>query len=162
MKVTDKAVFETTMGEITIGLYKEEMPVTVDNFIRHVEAGYYDGLLFHRVIENFVIQGGGLIKGMHEKKAMGEPIKLEINPEILHKKYTISMARTSDPNSATSQFFICNANCPSLDNNYAAFGVVVEGMEVVDEISKVQTHSAGMYDDVPVEPVVIKKSYMVK
>lgn len=162
MKVTDKAVFETTKGKITIGLYGEDMPVTVKNFIRHVEAKYYNKLIFHRVIPGFVIQGGGMLKGMFEKTALGEPIKLERNPKILHKQYTLSMARTSDPNSATSQFFICTDDCPSLDNQYAAFGTVIEGMEVVDAIAAVKTTSVRHFDDVPVEPIVIENAVMVK
>lgn len=162
MKITDKAVFETTKGKITIGLYGDDMPVTVKNFIKHVDAKYYNKLIFHRVIPGFVIQGGGMLKGMFEKTAMVEPIKLERNPNILHKQYTISMARTSDPNSATSQFFICTDDCPSLDNQYAAFGTVVEGMEVVDAIAAVKTASVRHYDDVPVEPITIDNAYMVK
>ncbi len=162
MKITDKAVFETTMGKITVGLYGEDMPVTVKNFIRHIDAKFYNKLIFHRVIEGFVIQSGGMLKGMYEKTAIVEPIKLERNPNILHKKYTLSMARTSEPNSATSQFFICTEDCPSLDNNYAAFGAVIEGMEVVDAIAKVKTTSVRIYDDVPVDPIVIESAYMVK
>lgn len=162
MKITDKAVFETTKGKITIGLYGDDMPVTVKNFIKHVDAKYYNKLIFHRVIPGFVIQGGGMLKGMFEKTAMVEPIKLERNPNILHKQYTISMARTSDPNSATSQFFICTDDCPSLDNQYAAFGTVIEGMEVVDAIAAVKTTSVRHYDDVPVEPIVIENAVMVK
>ncbi|HNW83022.1 MAG TPA: peptidylprolyl isomerase [bacterium] len=162
MKVTDKAVFETTKGKITIGLYGEDMPITVKNFIKHVEAKYYNKLIFHRVIPGFVIQGGGMLKGMFEKTALGEPIKLERNPKILHKQYTLSMARTSEPNSATSQFFICTDDCPSLDNQYAAFGTVLEGMEVVDAIAAVKTTSVRHYDDVPVEPIVIENAVMVK
>lgn len=162
MKVTDKAVFETTKGKITIGLYGEDMPITVKNFIKHVEAKYYNKLIFHRVIPGFVIQGGGMLKGMFEKTALGEPIKLERNPKILHKQYTLSMARTSEPNSATSQFFICTDDCPSLDNQYAAFGTVLEGMEVVDAIAAVKTTSVRHHDDVPVEPIVIENAVMVK
>jgi cyclophilin family peptidyl-prolyl cis-trans isomerase len=162
MKITDKAVFETSKGNIVIGLYGEDMPITVKNFIKYTEAGFYNKLIFHRVIPGFVIQGGGMLKAMFEKNALSDPIKLEINPAIKHTQYTLSMARTQEPNSATSQFFICTEDCPSLDNNYAAFGIVVEGMEIVKEIEKVPTHSVKWYDDVPVEPVVIEKAYMVK
>ncbi len=160
MKITDKAVFETSKGKIVVGLYGDDMPVTVKNFIRHVEAGFYNKLIFHRIIPGFVIQGGGMLKGLLEKNALASPIKLEIHPDIKHKKYTLSMARTQDPDSATSQFFICTADCPSLDNNYAAFGTVLEGTEVVDEIEKVPTHSVKWYDDVPVETVIVESSYM--
>ena len=162
MEITKKAVFETTKGNMVIGLYGNDVPVTVENFVNHVEAGYYNKLIFHRVIRNFVIQGGGMLKGMFEKAPMSDPIKLEINPAIKHNKYVLSMARTQDPNSATSQFFICNAECPSLDNNYAAFGIVLEGQETVDAITDVETHSVKWYDDVPVEAVVIEKAYMIE
>lgn len=162
MKVTDKAVFETTKGNITIGFYGDDMPITVKNFIKHVDSKFYNNLVFHRVIEGFVIQAGGMLKGMYEKAAIVEPIKLERNPGILHKKYTLSMARTSEPHSATSQFFICTEDCPSLDNNYAAFGTVIEGTDVVDMIAKVETTSVRNYDDVPVDPIVIESAYMVK
>jgi cyclophilin family peptidyl-prolyl cis-trans isomerase len=161
MKVTNKAVFETTKGKIVIGLYGDDMPVTVKNFIKYTEAGFYTKLIFHRVIPGFVIQGGGMLKAMFEKAAIADPIKLEIHPDIKHEKYTLSMARTQDPNSATSQFFICTDKCESLDNNYAAFGTVLEGMEVVDEIAKVPTHTVKWYDDVPVEPIMIEKAYMI-
>ena len=161
MKVTDKAVFETSKGKIVIGLYGDDMPVTVKNFIKYTEAGFYNKLIFHRVIPGFVIQGGGMLKAMLEKNAIADPIKLEINPEIKHTKYTLSMARTQDPNSATSQFFICTGECPSLDNNYAAFGTVLEGMEVVDDIAKVPTHTVKWYDDVPIEPIVIENAYLM-
>lgn len=161
MKITDTAVFETTSGKIVIGLYGEEMPLTVKNFIEHVNAGYYNKLIFHRVIEGFVIQGGGMLKGMFEKAPIKNPIKLEINPSILHSKYTLSMARTSEPDSATSQFFICTQDCPSLDNNYAAFGKVIEGEDVVDSIAKVKTTTVRFYEDVPVDPIVIEKAYML-
>lgn len=161
MEFTNKAVIETSMGKITVGLYGKEMPVTVANFIKHIEAKYYNKLIFHRVIDNFMIQGGGMMKSMFEKVAMVDPIKLETCSDIPHKKYTISMARTDVPNSATSQFFICNTDCDFLDGKYAAFGTVIEGMDVVDAISKVETHSVRSYDDVPVEPVVINDVYMI-
>lgn len=162
MEITKKAVFETTKGKMVIGLYGNDVPATVENFIKHVEAGYYNKLIFHRVIKNFVIQGGGMLKGMFEKAPLGDPIKLEINPDIKHSKYVLSMARTQDPDSATSQFFVCNDECPSLDNSYAAFGIVVEGQETVDAITAVETHTVKWFDDVPVEPVVIEKAYMVE
>ncbi len=161
MKATHKVRFETTKGPFVLELYGDDMPVTVENFVKHVEAGYYSGLIFHRVIKDFVIQGGGMMKSMFEKQPMSDPIKLEINPDIKHKKYVISMARTSDPNSATSQFFICTGDVPSLDNNYAAFGKVVEGTDVIDAIEKVETHSVRHYDDVPVEKIVIEKAELL-
>ncbi len=161
MKVTHKAVFETSMGNITAGFYGEEMPGTVENFVKHIEAGFYSKLIFHRVIKGFVIQGGGFINGMFEKAAMSTPIKLEISDNVKHEKYTFSMARTSDPNSATSQFFICTDKCEDLDGSYAAFGTVLEGFEVVDNIEKLETKSVRHFDDVPKTSVVINKAYML-
>jgi peptidyl-prolyl cis-trans isomerase B (cyclophilin B) len=162
MNVTKKVMFETNKGNILIGLYGEEMPITVENFVNHVEKGFYTKLLFHRVIKDFVIQGGGMLKGMMEKASISDPIKLEICPEILHKKYVLSMARTQDPNSATSQFFICTGDVPSLDGQYAAFGAVLEGQEVVDEIGNAETHSVKWHDDVPKEHIFIEKASVVE
>lgn len=161
MKITNKAVLETSAGKITIALYGEEAPITVENFIKHIESKFYNKLIFHRVIDNFMIQGGGMTETTSEKTAITKPIKLETSPNISHKKYTVSMARTNEPDSATSQFFICNRDCDFLDGNYAAFGKVVEGMEVVDAISKTATHSVGRYDDVPVKPIIITDCYML-
>ena len=160
MEATNKAVIETTMGKMVIELYGNEMPITVENFIKHIEAKYYNKLIFHRVIKDFMIQGGGITKFMREKTALLDPIKLERSPEVLHKKYVISMARTSDPNSASSQFFICNTDCDFLDGQYAAFGKVIEGMDVVDAISDVATHFEKGFDDVPEEQIVITDVYM--
>ena len=160
MEATNKAVIETTKGKMVIELYGNEMPITVATFIKHIEAKYYNKLIFHRVIKDFMIQGGGMNKFMMEKSAMLDPIKLEKSPNVLHKKYVISMARTSDPNSASSQFFICNTDCDFLDGQYAAFGKVIEGMDVVDAISDVATQSVKIYDDVPVEPIMITDVYM--
>ena len=161
MNVTSKVKFETTKGDFIIELYGDDMPVTVENFIKHVEADFYTNLIFHRVIKDFVIQGGGMMKSMFEKNKLGDPIKLEIDPTLKHTKYILSMARTSDPNSATSQFFICTGDVPSLDNQYAAFGKVVEGTEVVDMIEQVDTHSVRHFDDVPVEKIVINKAAVI-
>ncbi len=158
MEITHKVLLETNKGNITLGLYGKETPVTTANFVKYVEAGFYSKLLFHRVIEDFMIQGGGMIVGLFPKKDLFPPIKLEIAPQIKHEKYTLSMARTSDPNSATCQFFICTARCDSLDGQYAAFGTVIDGKEVVDAIAVVETHSVRHYDDVPVENVVITKA----
>jgi len=161
MKVTNRVKFETTKGDFIIELYGDEMPITVTNFIKHVEADFYNGLIFHRVIKDFVIQGGGMMKSMFEKNKLDNPIKLEIDPTLKHTKYVLSMARTSDPNSATSQFFICTGDVPSLDNAYAAFGKVVEGTEVVDAIEMVDTHTVRHFDDVPVEKIVINKATLL-
>lgn len=161
MKITHKAVFETSLGNITAGFYGEEMPISVANFVKHIEAGFYTKLIFHRVIKGFVIQGGGFINGMFEKTAISDPIKLEISKTLKHEKYTFSMARTSEPNSATSQFFICTDRCESLDGSYAAFGTVLEGFEVVDNIEKLETKTVRHFDDVPKTSVIINKAYML-
>lgn len=161
MNVTSKVKFETTKGDFIIELYGDNMPITVANFIKHVEADFYSGLIFHRVIKDFVIQGGGMMKSMFEKNKLDNPIKLEIDPTLKHTKYVLSMARTQDPNSATSQFFICTGDVPSLDNAYAAFGKVVEGTEVVDVIEQTDTHSVRHFDDVPVEKIVINSATVV-
>ncbi len=161
MKVTAKVKFETTMGDMIMELYGEEMPITVENFLEHVKADYYTGLIFHRVIPEFVIQGGGFLPGMMEKQAMKDPIKLEISPNLKHEQYAVSMARTQDPNSATSQFFVCTDDAPSLDNNYAVFGKVVEGTETVDKIKEVPTKTVKWFDDVPKKSVMINKAYIL-
>jgi peptidyl-prolyl cis-trans isomerase B (cyclophilin B) len=158
----EEPVFDiiTNLGTIKVRLFKDT-PHHRDNFVKLALAGYYDSLLFHRVIKDFMIQGGGMNKFMMEKAAMLDPIKLERSPQVLHKKYAISMARTSDPNSASSQFFICNTDCDFLDGQYAAFGEVIEGIDVVDAISDVATQSVKVYDDVPVEPIMITDVYML-
>ena len=162
MNITAKAKFETTMGDIVMGFYGDEMPITTENFVKYIEAGFFNKLIFHRVIPGFVIQGGGMMPGMIEKNSLFDPIKLEISKDIKHDPYAISMARTQDKNSATSQFFICNAACPSLDNQYAAFGKVLEGEDVVDAITAVKTKTVKYFDDVPVDTVKIEKAYMIE
>ncbi len=161
MNITAKVKLETSKGDIVLGLYGEEAPVTTENFLKYVNAGFYTNLIFHRVIEDFMIQGGGFIAGAFPKAAMLPPIKLEIAPNVKHLKYTLSMARTEDPNSANSQFFICTDDQPELDGKYAAFGTVVEGQSVVDDIAKVETKTVRMNDDVPVEKIVIKKASVI-
>ena len=141
-------------------------PITAKNFLSYVDEGFYDGTIFHRVIPQFMIQGGGYTDdepGIRDKKGAKPAIKGEfasngiLNP-IKHKKGVISMARTSIKDSATSQFFICVADCPFLDGEYAAFGKLVdeESFLVAREISEVVTHSWGFYDDIPSEPIIIK------
>lgn len=170
MEITHKILLETNKGNITLGLYGKETPVTTANFVKYVEAGFYSKLLFHRVIEDFMIQGGGMIVGLFPKKDLFPPIKLEIAPQIKHEKYTLSMARTSDPNSATCQFFInlkdngfLNHTSPTPQGwGYAVFGKVVEGMDVVDAIAKVATGNHGPHADVPREPVSINQATVVE
>ena len=151
------------MGTITIELNEEKSPKTVENFLKYVNDGFYDGLIFHRVIDGFMIQGGGFNPGMKEKQVTYPPIDNEARKSWLeNKRGTIAMARTNDPNSATSQFFINVADNTFLNPGdqdfygYAVFGKVISGMDVVDAIDKVKTHSVGMFQDVPVEDVVIE------
>jgi cyclophilin family peptidyl-prolyl cis-trans isomerase len=153
-------VLETTMGTIKIGLHKDKAPITVTNFIKYVQARHYDGTLFHRVIPNFMIQGGGLDAKMVEKVTMS-PIRNEARNGLRNTRGSVAMARTNDPNSATAQFFISVKDNHSLDfgiqgAGYAVFGEVLEGMDVVDKIVSVQTTQRGNHSNVPVVPVLIK------
>lgn len=154
------ATIETSMGTIKLELFNNKTPATVDNFVHYAESGFYNNTLFHRVIPNFMIQAGGFDTEMI-KKATGKPIKNEANPFIPNRRGTIAMARTSDPHSATSQFFINVKDNNSLNNNksnpgYAVFGKVVQGMIVADQISNVKTAYKNRMGDVPVNPVIIK------
>ncbi len=156
-----KVVMETSKGEIVIELNAEAAPVTVANFLRYVDEGFYDGTIFHRVISNFMIQGGGFTQDM-QQKATHEPIKNEASNGLHNKRGTIAMARTNDPDSATAQFFINVKDNDFLDYGgpghpgYAVFGKVIKGMDVVDAIKEVKTGNRGHFADVPVEPVVIE------
>ena len=160
-----KVQLTTNHGTIVIELNAEKAPKTVANFIEYVKAGHYDGTIFHRVIKNFMIQGGGHLVGMKEKsKSLNAPITNEADNGLKNNKYTLAMARTSDPHSATAQFFInvadngfLNHTAPNASGwGYAVFGKVTQGLEVVDKIAKVRTGNRGMFQDVPVEPVVIQ------
>ena len=149
-------------------LYPEVAPNTVNNFVSLVKKGYYDGLIFHRVINGFMIQGGGFEKGMKQKPT-NAPIENEAANGLKNNKYTIAMARTQDPHSATAQFFINVANNDFLNHTaptpqgwgYAVFGKVVAGQDVVDQIAKVRTGMVSFYGDVPVEDVVIEKAEII-
>jgi peptidyl-prolyl cis-trans isomerase B (cyclophilin B) len=155
----------TNCGDITIELNAEKAPITVANFLSYVEKGFYEGLVFHRVIKSFMIQGGGMDADMKQKPT-DAPIKNEADNGLSNDKYTIAMARTSVPDSATAQFFInvkdndfLNHTAPTSSGwGYCVFGKVVEGMDVVDQIEAVSTASRGGHQDVPVEPVVITKA----
>jgi len=158
-------VMDTSLGPITIELDRAKAPITVENFLKYVDAGYYDGLIFHRVIPGFVIQGGGLSANMDEKReGQRAPIKNEAKNGLSNTRGTICMARTPDPDSATSQFFInLSDNSQSLDPNarssgYAVFGKVIAGMDTVDEIAKAPTPRKGPHDDVPAKPITIKSA----
>jgi peptidyl-prolyl cis-trans isomerase B (cyclophilin B) len=164
-----KVILDTTKGQITIELYPEKAPDTVQNFLAYVDAGFYNGTIFHRVIPGFMIQGGGFTSDMQQKPTR-PPIKIESDNSVKNLRGTIAMARTQDPNSATAQFFINSADNEFLNFKnktlqgwgYAVFGKVVQGMEVVDEISKVKTGAKDGHRDVPVEPVVINTAKRAK
>ena len=154
---------ETSMGNIVIELNEKAAPVTVKNFLGYVQSGFYNGTIFHRVIPNFMIQGGGFTADMQQKQA-GQPIINEARNGLKNDRGTIAMARTNNPNSATSQFFINHKNNDFLnyagpdDPGYAVFGKVAEGMDVVDKIAGVKTVTKYPHQNVPVEPVIIKSA----
>jgi peptidyl-prolyl cis-trans isomerase B (cyclophilin B) len=160
--------FTTNFGDFTLELNAEKAPVTVANFLQYVESGFYENVIFHRVIDGFMIQGGGFDLNMKQKATEAE-IKNEANNGLANDKYTIAMARTSVPDSASSQFFINAADNDFLNHTaptstgwgYCVFGKVVEGMDVVDKIIKVKTTSKAGHRDVPVEPVIIEKAKIV-
>jgi peptidyl-prolyl cis-trans isomerase B (cyclophilin B) len=155
----------TNHGVIGLELDAERAPETVKNFLSYVESGFFDNTIFHRVIDGFMIQGGGFEPGMKQKKA-GEPIKNEADNGLKNDKYTVAMARTGDPHSATAQFFInvkdngfLNHSAPTGQGwGYAVFGKVVEGTEVVDKITGVATGSSGFHENVPKEDVIIERA----
>lgn len=158
---------DTTVGNIVIELNEEKAPVTVENFKSYVSEGYYDGLIFHRVIDGFMVQGGGFDADMNQKGTKA-PIKIESNNGLKNERGSIAMARTMDPNSATSQFFINTQNNTFLDYpgqdgyGYTVFGKVVSGMDVVDQMEKVKTGNRGMHGDVPVESIIIESVKFVE
>jgi cyclophilin family peptidyl-prolyl cis-trans isomerase len=154
-------LIETNMGSIEVELNQEKAPVTVKNFLSYVDDKFYNGLIFHRVIDGFMIQGGGFDEKMNEKKTK-EPIKNEASNGLLNDTGTIAMARTADPNSATAQFFInvvdnSGLNYPSPDGHgYAVFGKVISGMHVVNRIKMVKTGNLAGHSNVPMDTVIIK------
>ena len=156
-----KVEMKTSMGTMTIELDEEKAPVTVENFVGYAKDGFFDGTIFHRVINGFMIQGGGMNPDLSQKEDK-DPIVNEANNGLKNDKGTLAMARTNDPNSATSQFFINHADNAFLNYSgeanpgYAVFGKVVDGMDVVEAIANVKTGRSGMYDDVPSEAVVIE------
>lgn len=164
LALAQKVTLDTTMGRIVLELDAAKAPKSVDNFVKYVKAGQYDGTVFHRVIPNFMIQGGGMTPDLKEKPTRA-PIPLESHNGLNNVRGTVAMARTADPNSATSQFFInvkdndfLNAANSRDGNGYAVFGKVVSGMDVVEKIRTVPTHTVGPYDDVPAKPVIINKA----
>lgn len=162
-----KVTIETSMGSVTLELNEEKAPVTVANFLSYVKSGHYDGTIFHRVIDGFMIQGGGFTKAMDQKPTQ-KPIKNEAANGLKNERGTIAMARTMVVDSATSQFFINLVDNSFLDYRgpdprmfgYAVFGKVTDGMDVVDKIAKVKTGFAGPHQNVPEEPVIIKKVHL--
>lgn len=154
---------QTTFGAISIDLDATKAPKTVENFLSYVEDGFYDGTIFHRVINGFMIQGGGMESGMREK-ATKKPIANEADNGLKNERGTIAMARTNDPHSATAQFFINVKDNNFLNHSgktpdgwgYCVFGKVVDGMDVIDKIKEVATHNAGYHQDVPVNDIVIE------
>ncbi len=155
-------VIDTAMGKITIKLNAEKAPISVENFLKYVDAKHYDGTIFHRVMPDFMIQGGGHTPDMKEKATEYPPIKNEANNGLFNKRGTVSMARMNEVDSATAQFFINVVDNQRLDYQnprnygYAVFGEVTSGMDVVDKIRKVRTTTKGEHENVPVDPILIK------
>jgi len=163
-KVMTEVIIKTSLGDINLELNNEKAPITVENFKSIAESGYYEGTIFHRVINGFMIQGGGLTSDMSNKSSGTSPIQNEANNGLSNDRGTIAMARTMDPHSATSQFFINHKDNGFLNHTgetsqgwgYAVFGVVTDGMDVVDQIAEVATGSSGAYQDVPQEVITIE------
>jgi peptidyl-prolyl cis-trans isomerase A (cyclophilin A)/peptidyl-prolyl cis-trans isomerase B (cyclophilin B) len=153
--------FKTSKGTFTVQLFDKQAPISVENFYRYADEGFFDGTIFHRVIPGFMVQGGGLTEDLKNKKGH-DPIKNEATNGLKNKRGTLSMARTNDINSATSQFFISVVDNDFLDHKgqsnygYAVFGRIESGMDVVDAIAAVKTGNRGGYQDVPTEPVIIE------
>ena len=164
-----KVLLKTNQGDITLTLDAVKAPKTVSNFLQYVKNGHYDGTIFHRVIDNFMIQGGGMTAGLKEKSS-GAQIENEANNGLKNERGTVAMARTSDPHSATAQFFInvndndfLNHTAPDAQGwGYAVFGKVTDGLDVVDAIRKVKTGSSGFHQDVPTEDIVLEKATVLE
>lgn len=162
-------ILHTNFGDIKLELYPEKAPETVKNYVEYVKSGHYNGTIFHRVISNFMIQGGGFDKDM-KQKSTNAPIKNEANNGLKNEVGTIAMARTQDPHSASAQFFInvtdndfLNFRNESMQGwGYAVFGKVTEGMDVVEKIKAVKTTNHGFHENVPVEPVIIESAEVVE
>ncbi|UUX94668.1 peptidylprolyl isomerase [Aquabacterium sp. J223] len=162
-----KVKLATSQGDIVLQLDPAKAPKSSANFLQYVQAGHYDGTVFHRVIDGFMIQGGGFDAEMRQKPTR-DPIPLEAGNGLKNLRGTVAMARTSDPNSATAQFFINVVDNPNLDaprpdgHGYAVFGRVVEGLDVIDRIRKVATGNRGMHQNVPLQPVVLRQATVEK
>jgi len=166
---TPRVKLQTSLGDITIALAAERAPKSVENFLTYVRDGFYDATVFHRVIDGFMIQGGGFEAGLKQKDTRA-PIENEANNGLKNARYTLAMARTNEPHSATAQFFINVADNDFLNHaaptaqgwGYAVFGEVVQGMEVVDAIKGVKTGNQGFHQNVPVEDVVIVRATVLE
>ena len=163
-----RVLLETSKGDIEVELFEKEAPVTVANFLSYTKKGHYDGTIFHRVIDKFVVQGGGMTTEMKEKPT-DDPIENEAGNNLKNERMTLSMARTSAPHSATSQFYVNLAYNRSLDRRFAqdnfgycVFGKVVKGEEVVDQIAKSKTGRVKGNSDVPLEPIIIKRARILE
>ena len=157
--------FETTLGDFTVELFEKEAPETVVNFLKYIDAGFFDGTIFHRIVPGFVIQGGGFTEDMSQKRTQ-PPIKNEADNGLKNLRGTLSMARTNDINSATSQFFVNLKDNDFLDHKpgnfgYAVFARVTDGMNVVDKIAAVATGRRRGFEDVPTEAVVMKRVHRI-
>ena len=164
-----KILLKTNKGDITLTLDAAKAPKTVANFVQYVESGHYDGTIFHRGNDNFMVQGGGMTTGLKEKKS-GEQIENEASNGLKNDRGTVAMAHTSDPHSATAQFFtnvndndFLNHTAPNAQGGgYAVFGKVTDGLDVVDAIRKVKTGNAGFHQDVPAEDIVLEKASVLE
>jgi peptidyl-prolyl cis-trans isomerase A (cyclophilin A) len=155
-------VLDTSLGAITLELYPDKAPITVENFLKYVDEGFYDNLIFHRVMPGFMVQGGGMTDQMVEKsEGKHQPIKNESSNGLSNDRGTVAMARTANPNSATCQFFINHVDNPNLNTyggGYTVFGKVIDGIDVVDKIAKAPTTTRGPHENVPLKPVYIKSA----
>lgn len=159
-----QVTLHTNYGDISIALFSEKAPATVENFLRYVDAGFFDNTIFHRIIDGFMVQGGGFEPGMVQKETF-DPIKNEANNGLSNTRGRLAMARTNDPHSATAQFFINVKDNDFLDFQsesmqgwgYCVFAEVTDGMDVVDKIKNVKTGSSGFHQDVPVEDVILER-----
>ncbi len=169
MAANPQVKIETTLGDITLELDAKNAPISTENFITYVKSGHYDGTIFHRVIPNFMVQGGGMNPDMSEKPSKAS-IQNEANNGLKNDKGTVAMARTNDPHSASAQFFInikdndfLNFRSEDMQGwGYAVFGKVVDGMDVVDKIEKVQTGDTGFHQDVPQDPIILNKVTVIE
>jgi len=169
MSTTPRVKLHTNMGDMVIELNAEKAPKTVENFLSYVKEGFYDNTIFHRIINNFMIQGGGFDVGMKQKSTHAA-IENEADNGLKNDRYTLAMARTGDPHSATAQFFInvadnefLNFTSPTANGwGYAVFGKVVEGTDVVDKIKEVKTGNKGFHQDVPLEDVILEKASIIE